>query len=84
MRDGTSKGQLVVGVYYRPPDQEELVDEAISVSAPGSFMLAGPHSKGDFFYHPDICWQGNTVSFKQSGRLLESIDNNLLVKYWTD
>ena len=27
IRGGTNKGQLVVGVYYRPPDQEEPVDE---------------------------------------------------------
>ena len=28
IRDGTNKGQLVIGVYYRPPDQGEAVDEA--------------------------------------------------------
>ena len=28
IRDRTNKGQLVIGVYYRPPDQGETVDEA--------------------------------------------------------
>ena len=28
IRDGRSKGQLVVRVYCRPPDQEEEVGEA--------------------------------------------------------
>ena len=28
IRDRTNKGQLVIGVYYRPPDQGEAVDEA--------------------------------------------------------
>ena len=28
IRDETSKGLLMVGVYYRPLDQEESVDEA--------------------------------------------------------
>jgi len=29
VNDHTNKGQLVVGVYYRPPDQGKPVDEAL-------------------------------------------------------
>ena len=28
IKDWSSKGHLVTGVYYRPPDQEKAVDEA--------------------------------------------------------
>ena len=28
IRERGNQGNLVVGVYYRPPDQEELIDEA--------------------------------------------------------
>jgi len=34
---------------------------------------------GDF-NHPDILWQDNMVSCKQSRRLIESIDNNFWFK----
>jgi len=32
------------------------------------------------FNHPDICWENNTASCKQSRGLLKSIDDNFLVQ----
>lgn len=64
------------GVYYRPPDQEEPVDEAflcqLQVSHSQALILMGN------FNHLDICWQGNMDSCKGSRRLLESLDGNFL------
>ena len=45
----------MVGVCYRPPDQEEAVDKAFllqlqEVSRSGALVLMGD------FNHPDICW----------------------------
>lgn len=78
MRNGTNKGQLVVGVYYRPPDQGKPVDNAFFLQ-----MQEGSHSHalilmGDF----------NTQVFapKQHGkpqeirRHMESIDDTCLIQ----
>jgi len=62
IRDRISRGQLVVGVYYRLPDQEEPADEAFcklkEVSLSQVLILMGD------FNHPDIHWQDNVVSCK--------------------
>ncbi|GAB0210277.1 hypothetical protein GRJ2_003493500 [Grus japonensis] len=65
----------VVGVYYRPPDQEEEVDEAFYrqlevASRPQALVLMGD------FNHPDICWKGNTARHAQSSRFLQSTDTD--------
>lgn len=78
IRDGLNKGQLVVGLYYRPPDQENSVDEAFlhqlqEVSHSQVLLLVA-------FNHPDTSWQGNTANCKQCRRLLESVDDNFLVQ----
>lgn len=41
--------------------------------------LQGLTLMGDFNYL-DICWENNTVNYKQSRRLLVSIKNNFLVQ----
>jgi len=71
------KGDITVGVYYRPPDQEEEVDEvfyrqlqAVSQSQALVFM-------GDF-NHPDISWEDHRASQAQSRRFLQSIKNFLM------
>ena len=60
-RAGT--GDITVGVFYGPPDQEDWVDEALYRQ-----MGAASHSQvqiltGDF-NHPDICWRVNTAGHK--------------------
>ncbi|GAB0206587.1 hypothetical protein GRJ2_003124300 [Grus japonensis] len=72
-------GDTVVGVYYRPPDQEEEVDEAfcrqlIVASRSQALVLMGD------FNHPDICWKDNTARHAQSRRFLQSIDDNFLTQ----
>ena len=59
IRDKINKGQLVIGVYYRPPDQGETVDEAFLLQMwetlcswaldeglqPFGYLLERPHGK---------------------------------------
>jgi len=70
-------GDSMVGVYYRPHDQEEEVDEAFYRQ-----LQAGSQSQalvllGDF-NHPDISWEDHTARQAQSGSFLQSIDNFLM------
>ncbi|PKU41873.1 rna-directed dna polymerase from mobile element jockey-like [Limosa lapponica baueri] len=72
-------GDTVVGVYYRPPDQDGEVDEAFY-----NQLQVAPQSQalvlvGDFNY-PDICWKGYTVTNIQSKRFLQCIDDNFLTQ----
>lgn len=39
-------GDTIVGVYYRPPDQEEKVVEALLQRAESSLMIICPGSHG--------------------------------------
>ena len=79
IRDRTNKGYPVVGVYYRLPDQGEPADEAFflqlqKVLCSQAFVLMKDLN------HLDICWENHTASCKRSRRLLESMDDNLLVQ----
>jgi len=72
-RAGT--GDILVGVCYRPPGQEDQADEALSrqigtASHSQALVLVG------YFNHPIICWRDNTAGYKQSRKFLECIDNN--------
>jgi len=72
-------GDIIVGVYYRPPDQEEEVDEAFykqlkAVSQSQALVLMGD------FNHPDISWEDHTARHMQPRRLLQSINDNFLMQ----
>ncbi|GAB0183298.1 hypothetical protein GRJ2_000795100 [Grus japonensis] len=76
-RAGT--GDTIEGVCYRPPEQDDQVDEALyrqigaaSCSQALVFMVA--------FNHPDICCEDNTARHKQSRRFLTCIDDNFLLQ----
>jgi len=72
-----NKGNLVVGVYNRLPDQEELTDEAFFLQLQEALRSQALVLLGDF-NHPNICWKSNTASCRQSSRLLECIEDNFL------
>ena len=79
IRDQANRGNFVVGVYYRPPDQEEEVDEGLflqlqKASRSQALILTGE------FNHPDICWKSGTANCKQSRKLRECIEDNFLVQ----
>jgi len=77
IRERGNKGNLVAGVYYRPPDQEELTDEAFFLQLQEASRSQALILLGDFSY-PDICWKSNTASCRQSSRFLECIEDNFL------
>jgi len=68
-------GDIVVGVYYWPPDQDEEVHEAcyrqLKVASQSQALVL----LGDF-NHPDISWEDHT----QSRRFLQSINGNFLMQ----
>ncbi|GAB0208907.1 hypothetical protein GRJ2_003356400 [Grus japonensis] len=75
----TGAGDIIVGVCYRPPDQEDRVDEALyrqigAASCSKALVLMAD------FNHPDICWRDNTAGHKQSRRFLECVNDNFLLQ----
>ncbi|TRZ08196.1 hypothetical protein HGM15179_018912 [Zosterops borbonicus] len=76
-RDQGNKGNLVVGVYYRPPDQGEPIDKAFLLQLQETLHLQALILLGDFNY-PNICWESSMATCWQSRRLLECMDNNFL------
>ncbi|GAB0209334.1 hypothetical protein GRJ2_003399100 [Grus japonensis] len=76
-RAGT--GDIIAEVCYRPPDQEDRVDEALyrqigAASCSQALVLMAD------FNHPDICWRDNTAGHKQSRKFLECINDNFLLQ----
>jgi len=67
----------VVGVYYRLPDQDELIDEAFFLQLQEASRSQALVLLGDF-NHPDICSKSNTASCRQSSRFLECTEDNFL------
>ena len=51
---------ITVGVYYRPPDQEEEVDEAFYRQLQAASQSQALVLMGDF-NHPDISWEDHTA-----------------------
>ncbi|PKU42646.1 glycerol kinase [Limosa lapponica baueri] len=72
-------GHTVVGIYYRPPDQEEDVYEAFYRQLEIASQSQALVLMGDFNY-PDICWKDNTARHTQPWRFLQSIDDNFLAQ----
>jgi len=72
-------GDIIVGMYYRPPDQEEEVDEAFyeqlkAASQSQALILVGN------FNHPDFIWEDRTAMHLHSWKFVQSIDDNFLMK----
>ncbi|TRZ09972.1 hypothetical protein HGM15179_017134, partial [Zosterops borbonicus] len=72
-----NKVDIVLGVCYCPPNQEEEVDNLFykqleTVSGTSALVLVGD------FNLPDICWELNTAEKRQSRKFLECMDDNFL------
>ncbi|KAK4828701.1 hypothetical protein QYF61_000539 [Mycteria americana] len=78
IKERVSQGDIIVGVCYMPPDQK--VDQALYRQI--ASYVQGLILMGDL-NHCNICWR-DTAGHKQSRRLLESIDNNLLLQVIED
>ncbi|PKU42802.1 rna-directed dna polymerase from mobile element jockey-like [Limosa lapponica baueri] len=79
MKGKASMGDFVLGVCYRPPNQDEQVDEAFykwlaEVSQSPALVLAGD------FNLPDICWKYYTAESWETRRFLECIEDNFLTQ----
>jgi len=68
-----------VGVYYRPHDQEEEIDEAFYRQLPAASQSQALVLMGDF-NHSDISWEDHTARQTQSRSFLQSIDDNFLMQ----
>ena len=79
-RGKANKADILVGVCYTPPNQDEETDEVLykqlaEVSQSLAVVLLGD------FNLPDICWKYNTAERKQSRRFLECVgDDNFLMQ----
>ncbi|KAJ7427231.1 hypothetical protein WISP_08882 [Willisornis vidua] len=78
-----NKADILVGVCYGPPSQEDEGDELFykqlaDVSRSPDLVLVGD------FNLPDICWEFSAVKKRQSRRFLESIEDNFLLQLALD
>ncbi|RMC21416.1 hypothetical protein DUI87_02282 [Hirundo rustica rustica] len=72
-----NKADILLGVCYRPSNQEEEVDSLFykqlgNVSGSSAFVLVGD------FDLPDIFWELNTAEKRQSRKFLECMEDNFL------
>ncbi|PKU42878.1 adaptin ear-binding coat-associated protein 1 [Limosa lapponica baueri] len=79
IRIRANKGDIAVGVCYRPPNQSSEVDEAFykqlgEISQSFATVLVGD------FNLPDICWEYNMADREQSRRFLECVEDNFLMQ----
>ncbi|KAK4822638.1 hypothetical protein QYF61_018590 [Mycteria americana] len=79
IRGKASKADIMVGVCYRPANQDEEAGEIFyrqlgEVSQSLALVLVGD------FNLPDACWKYNTGERKQSGRLLECVEETFLTQ----
>ncbi|RMC21672.1 hypothetical protein DUI87_02540 [Hirundo rustica rustica] len=74
-----NKADILLGVCFRPPNQEEEVDNLFykqleNVSGSSALVLVGD------FNLPDICWELNTAEKRQSRKFLECMEDNFLLQ----
>jgi len=74
-----NKTDIIVGACYRPPTQDEEVDERLykqwsDVSRSLALVLVGD------FNFPDSCWNYNTADREQSQRFLECVRDNFFAQ----
>jgi len=79
MRGKVNKAGILLGVCYRPPNQDEEADKVFykrlaEVSQTLALVLMRD------FNLPDICWKDNTTERKQSRRFLECVGDNFLTQ----
>ncbi|KAK4815429.1 hypothetical protein QYF61_002644 [Mycteria americana] len=79
IRGKANKADIVVGVCYRPPNQDEETDELFYKQLGEASRSLALVLVGDFNL-PDVCWQYNTAERKQSRRFLECVADNFLTQ----
>ncbi|KAK4810944.1 hypothetical protein QYF61_013352 [Mycteria americana] len=79
IRGKANKAGIVVGVCYRPPNQDEETDELFYKQLGEASRSLALVLVGDFNL-PDVCWKYNTAEGKQSRRFLEHVADNFLTQ----
>ena len=74
-----NKAGNLLGVCYRPPNQDEEVDEVFYKQLVEVSELVALVLMGDFNL-VDVCWKYNTAERKQSQWYLECVEDNLLTQ----
>uniref|UniRef100_A0A8B9C3Y3 Reverse transcriptase domain-containing protein n=1 Tax=Anser brachyrhynchus TaxID=132585 RepID=A0A8B9C3Y3_9AVES len=79
IRGKANKASILVGVCYRPPNQDEETDEEFYRQLAEAAKSSALVLVGDFNF-PDISWKHNTAQRKQSRRFLESMEDSFLTQ----
>ncbi|KAK4808573.1 hypothetical protein QYF61_009876 [Mycteria americana] len=79
VRGKAKKADTLLGVCYRPPNQDEEADEAFYKQLAGVSQSLALVLMGNFNL-PDVCWKYNTAERKQSRRFLECVEDNFLTQ----
>ncbi|KAK4810556.1 hypothetical protein QYF61_004519 [Mycteria americana] len=79
IRGKANKADIVVGVCYRPPNQDEETDELFYKQLGEASRSLALVLVGDFNL-PEVCWKYNTAERKQSRRFLECVADNFLTQ----
>jgi len=79
LRGKASKADILLGVCYRPPNQDEEADEVFCKRLAEISQLIALVSVGDFDL-ADICWKHNAAERKQFRRFLECVEDNFLAQ----
>ncbi|KAK4820048.1 hypothetical protein QYF61_017894 [Mycteria americana] len=79
IRGKANKADIVVGVCYRPPNQDEETDELFYKQLGEASRSLALVLVGDFNL-PDVCWKYSTAERKQSRRFLECVADNFLTQ----
>ncbi|KAK4817118.1 hypothetical protein QYF61_027981 [Mycteria americana] len=79
IRGKANKADIVVGVCYRPPNQDEETDELFYKQLGEASRSLALVLVGDFNLL-DVCWKYNTAERKQCSRFLERVADNFLTQ----
>jgi len=74
-----SKADTMVGACYRPPNQDEEMDEIFYKQLGEISRLLALALMGDFSL-PAVCWKSNTAERKQSRRFLVCVEETFLTQ----
>ncbi|NAW49622.1 hypothetical protein FGF92_23570, partial [Salmonella sp. gx-f5] len=78
-----NKGDVVVGVYYRPPGQDDSADKLFFTELREASRLTPLVLMGDFNL-PDVNWECHTADTSKSRRFMKHLDDNFLVQVLTE
>ncbi|KAK4812452.1 hypothetical protein QYF61_024853 [Mycteria americana] len=79
IRGKANKADIVVGVCYSPPNQDEETNELFYKQLGEASRWLALILVGDFNL-PDVCWKYNTAEKKRSRRFLECVADNFLTQ----